>query len=297
MAAADAMFSRSPLLPVEERRGAIGQHVADQPIRVRARGPSAESRIQAAFQLGGSLPSEKLGARLVYLMAPIDVFLPSSVPCGPRRISTRSRSVKSWYVMPTWPRNTSSTITPTAGSMLSLPLVLPMPRRDTPVRRAFGVVAVKPGARCVRSATVNTDRGRADRRRAHEIGNRHILRTLGTVACGDDHFVERIFVAFELVASSCIDCAVPSRATPREGQLIDSRRMLRASQNQTKNPARCRTGMSGAESYRRRRQADKYRLSMCQVGMSCNRIVMVSEPVEALDRRRALSSMSDNNPP
>ena len=39
--------------------------------------------------------------------------------------------------------------------MLSLPLVLPMPRIETPVRRAFGVVAVRPGARCVRSAIVN----------------------------------------------------------------------------------------------------------------------------------------------
>ena len=37
----------------------------------------------------------KLGARVVTLIAPAVVFLPYSVPCGPRRISTRSTSVKS----------------------------------------------------------------------------------------------------------------------------------------------------------------------------------------------------------
>ncbi len=136
-----------------------------------------------------------VGALLVYLITPIDVFLPSSVPCGPRRISTRSRSVKSWYVMPTWPRNTSSTITPTAGSMLSLPLVLPMPRRETPVRRAFGVVAVRPGARCGEIGDGEHAFTFQLVAAEHGDGDRYVLRTLGTVARGNDDFVERVLLA------------------------------------------------------------------------------------------------------
>ena len=80
-------------LLVDERGGAIRQHVADQCVGMRAAGLE---RLRFTPPSSSKLPSGvKLGARLVYLMAPSEVFLPSSVPCGPRRISTRSRSVKS----------------------------------------------------------------------------------------------------------------------------------------------------------------------------------------------------------
>ena len=36
------------------------------------------------------MPVSKSGAAVMTLMAPAEVFLPNSVPCGPRRISTRS---------------------------------------------------------------------------------------------------------------------------------------------------------------------------------------------------------------
>ena len=120
--------------------------------------------------------------------------------------------------MPTWPRNTSSTMTPTAASMLSLPLVLPMPRIETPVRRAFGVVAVRPGARWVRSATVNTRSRSICVAADHGDRNRHVLRALGAVARRDDELLERPAAAAtpaRRAASSCACAAWRRVGRPR----------------------------------------------------------------------------------
>ena len=62
-------------------------------------------------------------------MAPPIVFLPNSVPCGPRRTSTRSISNKS-SAAPMWrPMYTPSTYRPTPGSVVTMWSACPMPRR------------------------------------------------------------------------------------------------------------------------------------------------------------------------
>ncbi len=77
-------------------------------------------------------------------------------------------------------------MTPTAGSMLSLPLVLPMPRIDSAraprIRRGGGEAGrtlreVGDRQHPIAGKLVGTE---------HRNGDRHVLRALGAIARGDD---------------------------------------------------------------------------------------------------------------
>ena len=73
----------------------------------------------------------KLGARVLMLITPAVVFLPNNVPCGPRKTSSCSMSIKSNTAIPGRPRYTLSMYSPTLPSRPSLAGLLPRPRIDT----------------------------------------------------------------------------------------------------------------------------------------------------------------------
>ena len=69
-----------------------------------------------------------VGVSVVMLMAPPMLFLPNSVPCGPRSTSTRWMSVSSRLVPNVRARYTPSTYSPTAGSVVRRKSNCPTPR-------------------------------------------------------------------------------------------------------------------------------------------------------------------------
>ena len=64
--------------------------------------------------------TSSVGFLVMKLMAPPTVLRPYSVPCGPRRISTRSRSIVSNSEPGDFATYTPSTYTPTVGSSVTI---------------------------------------------------------------------------------------------------------------------------------------------------------------------------------
>ena len=95
------------------------------------------------------MPNSPVGRLVRTFSEPPMVFLPNSVPCGPRRISIDSKSKKSISEPMLRPMNTPSTITPTAGSKLDSTSWKLMPRMEKKV----ALVNAPPESRTTLGAT------------------------------------------------------------------------------------------------------------------------------------------------
>jgi hypothetical protein len=85
---------------------------------ISEKSPTARTsrRLKLPYVASTNPVSSPCGLREMRRMAPPRLFLPNSVPCGPRSTSTRSRSIRSMDEPVSVPWYTSSMYTPTVGS-------------------------------------------------------------------------------------------------------------------------------------------------------------------------------------